>query len=256
MHARAEEELEDLKEEMDELKEEFQKRLGESDRAMEVLKDEKIKLQELLQASKASCSSAEAKVADLQSQLERFRCVGEVGGRPLLSLVDLSLPRKPPCLPRSTWLTFTFSLSPSHPPCLPGQDGWRRALQEEWGAGGSQPEAAHLGEGAGGREGPAAGESTLFEMLYRKMEGDYAVGKVALNMHYGTIYLINSLALHLSAQARSKALEGQLLELQDKTERAAQHAQAQVGRWRLGVKKRAGGASGFRRGSVVPRGLE
>jgi FKBP-type peptidyl-prolyl cis-trans isomerase (trigger factor) len=61
-------------EELLELQEEFAQRLGQADRTIQELRDDKAKLQQQLQEANKGGSATEAKVSDMEDTIERLRC--------------------------------------------------------------------------------------------------------------------------------------------------------------------------------------
>ena len=62
---------------MEEMKEEFQKRLGQSDRTITELKEERNRLQLLLQQANAGTSSTEQRIAELEASVSSLSAEGE-----------------------------------------------------------------------------------------------------------------------------------------------------------------------------------
>ncbi len=64
-------------EELLELQEEFAQRLGQADRTIQELRDDKAKLHQQLQQANMGGSATEAKVAELQDSIDRLRCASD-----------------------------------------------------------------------------------------------------------------------------------------------------------------------------------
>ena len=88
-------------EELAELQEEFAQRLGPADRTMQELRDEKAKLQQMLQLANKGGSATEAKVAELEETIEHLRCAAWAPGLTAQGASPLAAPA--PAHPARSW---------------------------------------------------------------------------------------------------------------------------------------------------------